>query len=937
MYRIPNRRAIINRRCVMGRLAERTDGGPKPAKSRAAAVTVFRDALRAGAGEVRRRFESGGATGGEVVRANAFLIDQLIRSIHDFGVTAVFPGATPQTFGHMAVCATGGYGRAELCPYSDVDLMFLMPPGNTAATEQLVEFILYMLWDTGLQVGHATRTIDETVRLAKADLTIRTSLLEARWLLGDKALFGQFCQRFQKDVIAGSGGRYVEAKLAERETRHERMGDTRYVLEPHIKEGKGGLRDLQTLTWIARHLYHVDDIADLVDRGIFNNSDVARFRKAQSFLWTVRCHLHYLNRRPEERLTFNVQPVIGERMGYADRAGVRGVERFMKHYFTVTRTVGDLTRVLCAALQEYEAKRARRRFRLPSLNLFRRAPAGFKLDGDRLMLASPETLKENPVTMLSLFREAQRLELDIHPRALLLVQQNLGLVGAALRRDEEANGVFMDMLTCEHDPEKTLRRLNESGVFGRFVPDFGRVVAQMQYDMYHVYTVDEHTIRAIGILSRIEKGELAELHPTATAAFSEVRSRRALYLAVLLHDIAKGRGGDHSEIGAEIALTLAPRLGLDEWETETVSWLVLQHLLMSRVAFKRDVDDPKTVADFTARVQSPERLRMLMILTNADIDAVGPGIWNAWKEGLVSELYYRSLEAMEMVGGQPPQRRFVRVQASKARLRERLTDWDTETLETYIGRGYSDFWLAFDADEHARQMRLMRAADEAGEDLRIDVRGHPTHDVTEVTIYAPDHAGLFAQIAGAMALSGASIVDAKVITLANSMALDVFRIQDISGRPYDAPERIERLSRRIEATVAGRVTLAREFKAARARLLPSRTRVFKVPPRVIFDNKASATATVIEVNGRDRAGFLHDVTATLTSLSLQVVSAHISTYGERVVDVFYVKDVFGLKIDQPQKLKRIKRELLESIEPPEAAAEPAPDKPADTAEPIAAE
>jgi [protein-PII] uridylyltransferase len=492
------------------------------------------------------------------------------------------------------------------------------------------------------------------------------------------------------------------------------------------------------------------------------------------------------------------------------------------------------------------------------------------------------------------------------------------------------------MLTHEGDPEKTLKRLGDAGVFGRFIPDFGRVVSQMQYDMYHVYTVDEHTIRAIGILSRIERGELRQQHPAATTAMMEIRSRRALYLAVMLHDIAKGRGGDHSEVGAQIAMNLAPRLGLDDWETETVSWLVRHHLLMSRTAFKRDIDDWKTVCDFADRVQSPERLRMLLILTNVDIRAVGPNIWNAWTCGLLEELYYRALEELEMASGQPAERRAMRVERAKAKLRARLVDWDDETRESYVARGYPDYWLAFPSQEHARHFELMRRAEAAGTPLHVELRLHPSRDVTEITIYAPDHPGLFAQIAGAMSLCGASIVGAKVVTLANSMALDVFHIQDVAGRPFDSEDRLQRLTRRIEAAVIGKMQPERELQAMRLRALPSRTRVFKVPPRVIFDNKASASNTVIEVNGRDRLGFLHDVTSTLTAQGLQIVSAHISTYGERVVDVFYVKDVFGLKIEQEAKLRKLEQRLLEAIAPAEERP-PAVDAEDEEAETAAAE
>jgi [protein-PII] uridylyltransferase len=490
----------------------------------------------------------------------------------------------------------------------------------------------------------------------------------------------------------------------------------------------------------------------------------------------------------------------------------------------------------------------------------------------------------------------------------------LRLIDAGVRADPQANRLFLEMLTHAADPEPTLRRMNDAGVFGRFVPDFGRVVAQMQYDMYHVYTVDEHTIRAIGILNRIEQGKWADEHPAATLAFGELRSRRALYVSVLLHDIAKGRGGDHSELGAEIALSLCPRLGLDEWETETVSWLVRYHLVLSRFAFKRDIDDPKTTTDLTALVQSPERLRMLMILTNADIRAVGPSIWNAWKRGLLDELYYRALEEMEMTGGQPAERRAARVERARAKLSARLAQWDEETRDAYMARGYSDYWLAYSTEDQEKHFAIMREAERQGRELCVEVQPHPSHDATEVIVYAPDHPGLFAQIAGAIALSGGSIVDAKAVTMANSMALDSFYIQDVSGRPFDSPDRLQRLAQRIEAAITGKLRLEQELQAQRSRLLPSRTGVFKVPPRVIFDNKASVAHTVIEVNGRDRPGFLHDITATLTAMGLQIVSAHVSTYGERVVDVFYVKDVFGLKIEQPTKLARLQERLLRAID-----------------------
>ncbi|HEX9701899.1 MAG TPA: [protein-PII] uridylyltransferase, partial [Rhodospirillales bacterium] len=766
-------------------------------------------------------------------------------------------------------------------------------------------------------VGHATRSIDEAIRLARDDITIRTSLLEVRWIWGDENMFQEFKRRYFDDLAAGTGLAFVEAKLAERDARHDRMGDTRYVLEPNIKEGKGGLRDLHTLFWITKYLYRVNDMKELQALGVLTARDVRLFIKAEDFLWTVRCHLHYLSKRAEERLTFNVQSDISDRMGYASRAGVKGVERFMKHYFLIAKDVGDITRILCAVLEDQHKKR-RQRFRLPSFGFRKREIEGYVLDGDRLTVEGKDAFKKAPVKLLQLFQLAQQHKLDVHPNALRLVTENLKLIDRKLQNDPEANRLFIDMLTGP-DPEVTLTRLNEAGVFGRFVPDFGRVVAQMQYDMYHVYTVDEHTIRAIGILKGIETGRLKQDHPVACAVIGEVQSLRALYVSVLLHDIAKGRGGNHSEIGADIALELCPRFGLNEWETETVSWLVRYHLLMSNTAFKRDIFNPKTVTDFTAVVQSPERLRLLNILTVADIRAVGPGVWNAWKAGLVRELYYRAQE--EMTGGIAIERRGERVEQAKAGLKEKLAGWSAADIDAHFARGHPDYWLTFDADTLKYHAEIVRDAETKKLKLHIETRVDPERDVTEIIIYAPDHPGLFAKIAGALALSGASVVDAKIMTLANSMALDTFWIQDVTGHVFAAGDRLKRLCKRVEDALMGRFNTGREIEAVQKKALPSRTKVFKVPPRVLIDNKASNQHTVIEINGRDRLGLLHDLTTALTASGLQISSAHIATFGERVVDVFYVKDVFGLKVDREEKLRALRHALLEAVQPGAGEAE----------------
>ncbi len=908
MNRISRQRDIIDRRALSARLSELAEWSGVTTRNRAEVLAIFKQALTGGGAEIRRRFEQERLRGAEAIRAQAFLVDQLIRVLYDVTIEYVYPVANPTTGEQLSIVATGGYGRGELAPFSDIDLMFLLPYKRTPRTEQIIEYMLYMLWDLGLTVGHATRSIDEAIRLSRGDLTIRTSLLEARWLWGDDKLFGNFRKKYLADTASGNAADFVDAKLAERDARHDRLGDTRYVLEPNVKEGKGGLRDLQTLYWIAKYLYRVQSVPELVDKGVLTRRDTRRFAKAENFLWTVRCHLHYLSGRAEERLTFNVQGELAQRMAYADRAGARGVERFMKHYFLIAKDVGDLTRILCAVL---EADHKKRRFRLPRFTFRKLDIDGFRLDGQRLTVSGDDDFKDQPIKLLRLFREAQRNDLDIHPRALRLVTQSLRLIDAEMRDDAGANHTFMEILTSKKDPETSLKRLNEAGVLGRFVPDFGRVVAQMQYDMYHVYTVDEHTIRAIGILSRIERGRLRDDHPVASSVVGEVQSRNALYVAVLLHDIAKGRGGDHSELGAKVAMRLCPRLGLNDWECETVAWLVRHHLLMSNTAFKREIEDPKTISDFVAVVQSPERLRLLLILTVADIRAVGPTVWNGWKAALLRGLYYRAQEMM--AGGAPGEHRAERVANAKAELARALRDWNPEEIDAQLSRGYDDYWLGYDCDAHERHAGLMKKAADEGLDTVIECCVDKENDVTEVIIYSHDHPGLFARIAGAMSLSGAAIVDARIATMANGMALDTFWIQDSNGGPFTGRTGLKRLQERIEGALSGDLQPGRELKKARSRAMPSRTRVFKVPPRVLIDNNASGKFTVIEVNGRDRLGFLSDVTAALTGSGLQIASAHISTYGERVVDVFYVKDIFGLKVEHEGKLEQVRQALLDAI------------------------
>jgi [protein-PII] uridylyltransferase len=432
----------------------------------------------------------------------------------------------------------------------------------------------------------------------------------------------------------------------------------------------------------------------------------------------------------------------------------------------------------------------------------------------------------------------------------------------------------------------------------------------MQFDMYHHFTVDEHTIYALGILHKIETGALSEAAPITTRIVHEVQSRRVLYVAVLLHDIAKGRKGDHSVLGAEIAEQLCPRLGFTEDQTETVAWLVRHHLLMSNTAFKRDLDDPATIAAFADQVQSMERLRQLLVLTVADIRAVGPKTWNGWKAQLLRDLYNRTEEYLS--GGLIFAGREREIDKVLAELRDKLADWPAADLEAHLERGHPGYWLSFPPAILERHARLVREAELDGRPLSVDFRVDPWEAMTEVTVYVPDRVGLVSQLAGACALSGASIVEARIVTLKNGKALDVFAIQDSEGGPFDQPTRLARLTATIE-----RVLGAPEATLAALKTLPPhvnpKTSAFPVAPRVLIDNKASAAFTLIEITGRDRRGLVHALTSVLTEQDLRIANAKISTFGHRAVDTFYVKDRFGLKVEAEPKLKAIRAALLDVL------------------------
>ena len=888
------------------------EGSHTPSKTRARVISRLKE-LKYNARTEAQALLMRTGDGCACARSLALFQDELIKLIYDYSTKHLYRAQNPSVAEHMAIVATGGYGRGMMAPSSDVDLLFLLPYKQTAWGESIVESILYFLWDLGYKVGHATRTVDQTLKAAKEDMTIRTALLDARLLYGEGSLFRELWARFIGTVVQGSQREFIAAKLAEREERLRRAGVSRYRVEPNIKEGKGGLRDLNMLHWLSAYLNPGKN--GQAENKVFAPQEVSTFHHCEAFLWTTRCHLHFLTGKPEERLSFDLQPEMANRLRYHDRKGLLGVERFMKHYFLIAKDVGDLTRTICSSLELKQLKT------VPTLSDFYgvlpwssraklAATTGFRFDNGRLNVKQADVFRRDPLNLIRFFVEAERNNLLLHPEALRLIRSSLRLIDDSFRVNPEANQLFLELLTSRNAPETSLRYMNEAGVLGRFIPEFGRVVAMMQFNMYHHYTIDEHTIKAIGILSEIEKGALGEQLPLSTEIIGDIQNRRALYLALLMHDVAKACEGDHSVVGAAFTRGLALRLGLSPAEAETAAWLVQHHLVMSQTAQHRDISDPQTIRTFAQIVQSPERLKLLLLLTVADIRAVGPVTWNGWKGQLLRSLYYDTEPLL--AGGHTKVPRQARITDAKIRLREALRDWPEQEVERFVERHEPDYWLRTDTDRQVQHAHLIRRFETEDAPLASDVRCCDiSHPIPELTFVTKDHPRLLMQCTGACAAAGANIASAQISTTRDGLALDTLLFQRSYYQNNEEIIQTQKIARVIGEVVSGaRSVDGQKVRASRPK---PRLGAFTVPPDVVIDNSGSQDFTVVEIQALDRPGLLFDLSRVLSDLGLDISSAHIATFGERAVDVFYVTDSSRKKVTSEEAKQHIRESLLDML------------------------
>ncbi len=843
----------------------------------------------------------------EALKAHTELMDNIILWLYEAAMARArqqhrLSKGRDQSF---AIIATGGYGRQELFPHSDIDLLIVHELSSPELLEQLTEPLLYVLWDLGLKVGQAVRNIEEA-RQSMSDHTILSSMLDARFLAGDESLFIRLWEDYRQGIGPVEAIAFVDAKLSERDARHIKMGDTRYILEPNIKDGKGGLRDLHSLYWIARYVYHIGKMEDLVGRGVLTATEYKRFAKAIDFLFTVRMYLHYLAGRSEDRLTFEMQRSIAAALGYRGRTPNQAVERFMKHYFQIARDVGFLTSVFCAVLEEEQKYSPK--FSLARWLTAGRRVDGFHVEGTRITIASPKEIQKHPERMMHLFYTAAREQLNIHPQALKTVSRNLKWLDAKFRAKPEAITLFRTILEDTKYGELTLRMMKEAGVLARFMPDFAKISGQMQFDMYHIYTVDEHTLTALGILYNIKENKHTKDLPLASRIIKQVESLRVLYLAMLCHDIAKGSGGKHEAKGEKIALAYAKQFGFTEEEQQLTGWLVKHQALFSDTAFKRDLSDPASIHYFAERVQSPEKLRLLLLLSVADIRAVGPTVWNGWKASLMRELFKKT-ESFLQTGALPsaPGER----DAIQAEMKPLLPRWPQSRIDVYLANCPEEQLFSRTPAEHATIAALIHRIGTEKSEFALAFSTEAEESITQIVFAGSDRIGLMADIAGALAISGIYILGARIWTMKDGTAVQFWLVQNIDRQPLDESLYRPLLERTVTEIFSGRTTTEKQLEKRRK---PARkSELFEVKGQVFFENHQSGTFTIAEVNGQDRQGVLHAICRALQEQRVNIASAHINTYGAEVVDVFYIKDNFGFKITHSQRLAQIRAAVLDAM------------------------
>lgn len=855
-----------------------------------------------------------GASGREIVRAYTMAMDRVL--------CMLFAASGHEYFAHYprlrhrcAVVAQGGYGRRELSPGSDIDLVFLYSWKATPFVETVAEKILYTLWDTGLVVGHALRNPRACVRLAARDVTVKTALLDARYICGDLGVFMDLREAVRAELLSKDGTRFLREKLEEQAARHRRYGDSVYLLQPHIKEGEGGLRDIHAALWMAKVKFKVRRLRDLVSLGIVTERELAELETSQDFLWRVRNALHFLTGTHQDQLRFEYQEDIAAQFVGSTCPAEKAVEHFMRLYYLHAAAVNRCSDVVIGRCLE------RARISAPRRESVRTVQEGMQIRGDVLTVTGPRVFRQRPANLLRVFREAQRHHVGLSSITKRGIREHLHLIDEGFQQDPEAVAEFLAILRGRHRVYATLREMHKHEVLIRFIPEFAGLLCLVQRDLYHIYTVDEHSLRGILELERLREGEYARACPVLTQAMREDDRTEVLLLAMLFHDIGKGHGHAHAERGAELAGTIGERLGLNADDVTQLRFLVRHHLLMSHLAQRRDIRDEDLVLEFARQVGDESTLRKLYLLTFADMKAVGPNFWNNWRGLLLGELYMRAQQLLEhnLVVDEDRGARVARV---KERVRASISIAGMEPgVDEFLASLPDSYFLTTPEESMpghavlAARFRRRAAEGPMRERAAVEImlRHFPEWDFSELVVCTADRPGLFSTLAGVLAAAGLSVLSARIATGHDGMVLDQFRISHgTAGEGVGEENRWDGVRQTLESALRGAVDVERlvqEWRRPR-RLPPPRKGLPEPVTKVVVDNEVSREYTVLDVYTRDRVGVLFTITRALYRLGLRVHVATITTTLEQVVDVFYVTDRAGQKLQDPDRLHRIQTALM---------------------------
>ncbi len=855
----------------------------------------------------RRHFA--GASGTEIVREYTDAIDDLLRTLYRYA-DAEHCRRFPRLNQRIAVVARGGYGRGELNLQSDIDLLFLHDYKPGPYVEIVAEIMLHALWDAGLTVGQAVRNARECVRMANDDLKEKTAILDARFLAGDEKLYAALDKMLVSEVLNRNQEKFFKAKLQETRERHERFGDSIYLLEPHIKEGEGGLRDLHTALWLAKVKYKVRSLEELVQKAVITEVELQEVIDARDFLWRVRNSLHFLSMRHSDQLTFEYQEQIAPMLGFSAENGQTAGASLMRAYYQQASTVHRFSEGLIARVTGEAA--GRRFMRRPSA---RRIRPGVIIQQGLLAIEEPDFFKRAPLNLVTIFADCQAHGVELSGSAYQQVRNNLALIDDAMRGDPRVGLALMGILGGRHRVAETLEAMHRAGVLGAILPEFGNLYARVLHDLYHIYTVDRHSLAAVRELERLRAGAFKQSNPLLTEVARELDSLPMVFLALVLHDIGKGHGHDHHERGALLAAEVCGRLGLDSEETDLVLFLVRNHLAMSQAAQKGDIDDVHTVENFARQVGSIDRLKALYLLTFADMRAVAPNVYNNWRDMLLSDLYMRALKVLEQGDREAvdPARRLSLV---KAEVKQRLSAAGAppQALADFLDLMPDRYFLTVPENDIGMHFELMQTF--AERPLVCRHRHFPDLEFSEFIVVTGDQPGLFSKIAGALTANNLNILSARITTRADGIALDVFRVSHLMGAAVMAMEedRWLRVERDLERVLSGEQDIAQLVAEARRARVGGRKFIRRVPTEVTVDNRSSEQFTVVDVFTQDRVGLLFAITHTLFKLGLIIHLARISTNADQALDVFYVSDREGRKITELDRMRELRAALLEKLE-----------------------